>query len=136
MKKLFLALSAVILMTGIGAAAVIASAGGSNSLSVDASYSGKQVEISVGESLIVTLASNASTGFSWRLAENSDEVELQQSGHEYIAPKSTLLGASGKEVWTFKAIEKGTSTIRLEYSRPWEGGVAPAQTFILTVVAN
>ena len=28
-------------------------------------------------------------------------------------------GTAGEEVWTFKALKKGTTTIYMEYSRPW-----------------
>jgi inhibitor of cysteine peptidase len=121
----------------MAAGAVAASAGGgNNSLTVDASYSGKQVELSVGQSLILTLASNATTGYRWTVVKNSDEGVLHESGHEYIAPKTNLVGAGGKEAWTFKAMKKGTSTISMEYSRPWEEGTPPVETFVLTVVVN
>jgi len=106
---------------------------------VDTSYSGKTVEVSVDDSVIITLDSNPTTGFSWALKEISDGSVLQEAGHEYNAPQPTeppLLGAGGKEVWTFKALKKGTSNISMEYRRPWEQGVQPAETFSLTVVVK
>jgi inhibitor of cysteine peptidase len=53
-----------------------------------------------------------------------------------IATQTNLVGAAGKELWTFKALQDGTSTIRLEYIRPWEAGAPPAETFTLTVVVD
>ncbi|MCD6567992.1 MAG: protease inhibitor I42 family protein [Dehalococcoidia bacterium] len=54
-----------------------------------------------------------------------------------MAPENTdMVGAPGKEVWTFEALEKGSSTISMEYSQPWEGGEKAAQTFSLTVVVK
>ena len=44
-------------------------------VSVDASYDGKEVEIAVGNALIVTLESNATTGFRWELVEITNEPE-------------------------------------------------------------
>lgn len=107
-------------------------------LSVDASSSGQKVEIAAGGSLTVTLESNATTGFQWsEKAEISDSAVLQQVSHEFVAPeKKDVVGAPGKEVWTFKALKKGTSTISMEYSQPWEGGTKAAQTFSLTVVVK
>lgn len=105
-------------------------------VNVDSSYSGKQIEISVGQSLVVTLESNVTTGYSWSLAQNSDDSVLNNTGNEYIAPQSTLVGAGGKEEWTFKGLKKGTSTISMEYSRSWETGTPPAETFDLTVVVK
>lgn len=127
------------LCVGVGAACSESNAslsGSGNDVNVDSSYSGKQVELSVGQSLVVTLASNASTGYSWSLAQNSDETVLSKTGNKYIAPQTTLMGAPGKEEWTFKALKKGNSTISIVYSRPWETDTPPAQTFDLTVVVK
>ena len=42
---------------------------------VDASYDGKEVEITTGNALIVTLESNATTGFKWELTELTSQLE-------------------------------------------------------------
>ncbi len=106
-------------------------------VSVDASYSGQQVEIAVGGSLTVTLESNASTGFQWVLVNIGDETVLKKTSNTYEAPEDTsMVGAPGKEIWTFKALKKGTSTIAMEYSQPWENGTKAAETFDLTVVVK
>jgi inhibitor of cysteine peptidase len=42
-------------------------------VSVDASYDGKEVEITTGNALIVTLESNATTGFKWELTELTNQ---------------------------------------------------------------
>jgi inhibitor of cysteine peptidase len=107
---------------------------------VDSSYSGKEVKIAAGGSLTVTLESNQTTGFKWELAKISDQTVLEQVNQKFVAPEATkdgtpLLGAPGKEVWTFKALQKGKSTISMEYCRPWES-VPPAETFVLTVLVK
>jgi inhibitor of cysteine peptidase len=134
MKKVLWLLMGFVLVSGFAAGA--ACSGGSGNVNVDSSYSGKQVELSVGQSLVVTLDSNATTGYSWSLAQNSDDTVLNETGNQYIAPQTTLVGAGGKEEWTFKALKKGTSTISMGYSRPWETGTPPAETFDLTVVVK
>jgi len=97
----------------------------------------QETEIAVGDSLTVTLESNATTGFQWELAEISDQTVLAEVGHEYQAPEAgAAVGAGGQEVWTFKALKKGKSTISMQYLRPWEEDVEPAQTFALTVVVK
>jgi inhibitor of cysteine peptidase len=110
--------------------------GSGNNVNVDSSYSGKQVELSAGQTLVVTLPSNATTGFSWSLADNSDSSVLSETGNQYIAPQTTLMGAGGNEEWTFQALKKGTSVISMAYSRPWEKDTPPAETFDLTVVVK
>jgi len=98
----------------------------------------KQLTVAVGSSFTVTLCSNATTGFSWsESAKISDPAVVQQLTHEKVAPENTgLVGAPGTEVWTFKALKKGTSNIEMQYSQPWEGGQKGAWTFQLAVTAQ
>jgi len=106
-------------------------------VSVDESYNGKTVEIAVGGTLTVTLESNATTGFQWELASISDQAVLEKQSDTFEAPEDTaMVGAPGKEVWTFKASKKGTSSISMEYSRPWESGEKGVETFTITVVVK
>ncbi len=77
----------------------------------------------VGEDLTVTLGSNPTTGFRWsEFAEISDETIVQQTSHKYVGKEYEAPpppGTSGEEVWTFRALKKGATTISMEYSRPW-----------------
>ena len=104
----------------------------------------KQINVAAGDTFAVTLCSNATTGFQWsESAQISDKTVVQQKSREsidtqsYIAPENKeLVGVPGKEIWTFKALKKGTSTISMDYSRPWEGGEKGEWTFNLTVVVE
>jgi inhibitor of cysteine peptidase len=107
-----------------------------NQISIDASSSGKTVNIAVGGTLTVTLDSNVTTGYSWELKEIGDTNVLQKTDNKYIAPASGAIGAGGKEVWTFKALATGTSTLTMDYSQPWAGGQKGAKNFSLTVVVK
>jgi len=99
-------------------------------------YSGS-VQLRIGGGLTVILYSNRSTGFSWsELAQISDQTVLMQIDHKLLPPTSDLVGAGGQEVWTFKTLNEGSSTIYLEYSQPWEGGIKATWTFHLTVVVK
>ncbi|MFC2050387.1 protease inhibitor I42 family protein [Chloroflexota bacterium] len=98
----------------------------------------KEATTAVGDSFTVTLCSNATTGFQWsESAKMGDPTVVQQTNHQFVSPHPEgLVGAPGQEVWTFKALKKGTSTISMEYSRPWEGGEKAEWTFNLTVVVK
>jgi len=99
----------------------------------------QEVQVSVDGSLTVTLCSNPTTGFQWESASISDQTVLQEVDHKFVSPESELpppLGTPSQEVWTFQALKKGTSTISMEYSRPWEGGEKAEWTFVLTVVVK
>jgi len=100
----------------------------------------QEVEVAVDGSLTVTLCSNPTTGFLWvESAQISDQTVLQQTDHRFVSPISEPPpppGTPGQQVWTFKALKKGTSTISMEYSRPWEGGEKGEWTFVLTVTVK
>ena len=82
----------------------------------------KEVEVAVDGSLTVTLCSNPTTGFLWsESAQISDQTILQQTDHKFVPPEAKgdmppPPGTSGKEIWTFKALKEGKSTISMEYS--------------------
>lgn len=101
-----------------------------------------ELAVAVGDTFTVTLCSNPTTGFQWaETAQIGDDSILEQVSHEYVAPETgdeeaPLVGAPGNEVWALKALEKGTTTVAMEYSRPWEGGEKGVWTFVLTVVVE
>jgi len=145
MKRILAIALALILIGGaIGGSIAWANTGAgpggeADEVNVDASYNGGKVEVAAGGNIIVTLESNPSTGFSWALSENTNEEVLQEAGNEFRIDNPTdppLMGAGGHEIWTFNALKKGTSTISMEYSRPWEGGEKGVQTFELTVIVE
>jgi predicted secreted protein len=92
------------------------------------------VQLAVGAKLTVILCSNPTTGYQWsNFAQINDQSVLRQTDHHYLPPAGGQAGAPGQEVWTFRTLRKGTCTIYLEYSRPWEGGEKGTWTFLLTV---
>ena len=98
---------------------------------------GSQVELEVGQIIIVTLESNPTTGYWWEQAENQESI-LEQMGEVEFKPSETgepqLVGAGGWEIFRFKAISAGQMTLQLVYHRSWEEGVEPLKTFSLQVV--
>ena len=98
----------------------------------------REVEISHPGSQIVTLCANPTTGFQWtESAQISDPTVIYQDEHNFVSPdEEDVVGASGKDVWTFKTLKPGTSTISLDYSRPWEGGEKEEWTFTLVVTVE
>jgi inhibitor of cysteine peptidase len=102
----------------------------------------KEIKVAVDDVFTVTLCSNPTTGFQWDLPQITDQAVLQQIDHKFMSPssgapnKALPPGTPGQDIWTFRALEKGTSMISAEYSRPWEGGEKAAWTFDLTVVVK
>ena len=84
----------------------------------------------VGDTLVVTLGANPTTGFRWPdIAQISNRDILEQTDHRSVPPdQNTLIppnqsegvGAYGKDTWTFRATKKGVATILMTYVRPSE----------------
>jgi len=93
------------------------------------------IAVLAGSTFTITIPSNHTTGYQWRLANSPSTEILRSTGSVYNDPTSGRPGQGGDEVWTFEAVGKGQATIALEYVRPWEKDVQPAkaQTFEVTV---
>lgn len=97
----------------------------------------KSLSVSVGSTFTVTLCSNATTGYQWSENANiGDTTIVEQVSQKMMAPESDLVGAAGKQVWTFKALKAGTTTISMDYSRNWEGGEKGDWTFKLNTTVK
>jgi inhibitor of cysteine peptidase len=74
---------------------------------------------------VIKLKSNPTTGYSWFLRESNPEL-FEAVKHQYEAPADKkLMGASGYELWTFRAkpaafVVPQQTAIRFIYTRPWE----------------
>jgi inhibitor of cysteine peptidase len=90
----------------------------------------------INQQFYITLSSNPSTGYEWQVASVSNPDMVRFVDSQYIHPESELLGAAGKQVLTFNALQEGNTTIQLEYVRPWETGVPPVSIYVAEVVVE
>ena len=86
------------------------------------------IEAEVGREFVIALESNPTTGYGWRLAAGFDKKMLEVLEIRHNAARTDLVGAGGKDLWTFKGLEAGSGTISLEYVRSWEKDVPPVKT--------
>lgn len=97
--------------------------------------SGKTVSLARGGTLIVALTSNPSTGYAWSVV-SPEPKNLELDGQpEFVPPGSTspVVGAAGTQVFTFKAVATGKSTLRMEYRRSFEPNEPAQGTFTVEV---
>ncbi len=99
-------------------------------------FQGAGTILAVGEDLLVTLCSNASTGYVWGDPQISDPTVVTLTGVNGDAPASPLPGAPGSQSWLFEAVATGTVRIHMSYGQPWEGGAQDAWTFDLDVTVR
>jgi len=95
---------------------------------------GTKVNAFVGQELVITLEGNPSTGYTWE-TKDLDTTMFQQVGDAtFTSSNPNLVGAGGTQTLTIKALKAGTATLTLVYHRPWETGVAPANTFSVVLM--
>jgi len=94
------------------------------------------IAVSAGSAFTITIPSNHTTGYQWRMADSLSEETLRSSGSTYNDPANGIPGQGGTETWTFQAVGKGKATFKLEYVQPWEKSVPPARTQVFTVTVD
>lgn len=83
--------------------------------------------VAEGDTLVVKLQSNPSTGYSWSVAENTVLV-LKPEGDTYVRGANRP-GASGTQQFTFKVVGAGEVSLRMLYQRPFQRSVQAGKTW-------
>jgi len=132
MKKLFTAL--------FFAALTLTACGGKSTASpVDElviSEPGRSIEVIAGNEFKIVIESNPSTGYHWELIGDLDDRVIQFISNDYRASEPVMPGSGGADVWVFKAIEAGETTITLGYYPPSNDPVDPQQTITFDVTVK
>ncbi len=97
---------------------------------------GREKQLKKGQTLVVTLEGNPTTGYSWEVAEPLNEQVLRQMGEAEFQQESDLVGAGGVQILRFEAVNAGKTTLKLVYHRPWEEGVEPLETYSIEIVVR
>ena len=96
--------------------------------------SGKVIDVGPGERVIVRLASNRTTGYSWALlTSGSDALIRLASEYTQVVDAEGKPGAPGVESWYFQAKGSGQQELRFEYRRPWERNAPAAKSTNYTI---
>jgi inhibitor of cysteine peptidase len=71
-----------------------------------------------GETFELVLPSNPSTGYHWDIIPELDETIVQFVEQNYVAEQPVIPGSGGVDVWTFRAVSAGDTTVVLGYYPP------------------
>jgi inhibitor of cysteine peptidase len=96
-------------------------------------FTSSPVDVSVDDTFVIELEANPSTGYTWELSGPLDEAIVVSLGSDHEAGDGDAVGAPGTQELSFRAVGEGTTTIALQYVRPWETDVAPSETQDFTV---
>lgn len=92
------------------------------------------IHTQAGHQFKIEVKSNPTTGYKWALCGDLNQSFLKKVSSIYVADKDPKVGSGGKEIWTFKAVAKGTTKICLKYARPWEKDATPAEVKTYKIV--
>lgn len=132
--------SPALLVVALTAAVALGACSGASSsppppATADRADSGSTITLAPGQTLLVNLDTNPSTGFAWLVEQEPDPKVLETVGEQVDVPQSGgQVGAGGTVTLTFVARDAGETAFALVYKQPWEA--AGADRFELTVVVR
>jgi len=88
---------------------------------------GAQIVLRTGDRLMVQLAGNPTTGYSWTNMLVYEYAVVRETQEAEYRSDSTLIGAGGLFVFRYQAVNAGIQDFLFGYARPWET-VAPIET--------
>jgi len=91
-------------------------------------YTSSDMEIVVpkGESFVIELEGNPTTGYDWELQFDQDKIK--DIDMQYV-PASESVGAGGKKRFVLQAAKNGHVSVRAIYKRAWERDPIDEKTF-------
>ena len=105
-------------------------------LPITTSDNGTKVNAFDGQELVITLDGNPSTGYTWETKDLDPTMFLQVGETQFTSSNPNLVGSGGTQTLTIRTLKTGTATLTLVYHRPWETGVAPADTFSVVLLVK
>ena len=93
------------------------------------------VNMKAGDTLIVSLPENGTTGYLWNMTV-SPGLAIVDDTFVSSDKAGTLVGAGGTRTWTIKVNNAGSQWVKGVYMRSWEPVTGSDTTFTLTVVAG
>lgn len=104
-------------------------------LKLTAVDSGRSITAASGQSVVISLDANPTTGYQWDLDGAPDPAVLKLVNSRYRRDPLGAVGGGGIDVWTFEAMGAGTTRVKLVYHRPF-GQKQVAREFTLSVTVN
>lgn len=103
-------------------------------LEINADNSGQTITLALGQTLVLSLPTNAGTGFQWKTVRVPDF--LTPMGEPEFKSNGQRVGAGGVTIWRLQATSPGHEGLVLDYRRIWEKEVAPAKTVRYTIIVR
>ena len=124
------------------AACLTASCRSPQNILLTESDSGRTLDLCVGDTIVVALNANGTTGFDWYPRHGAGNVQiLAEKGDRYVVDpdpvdiRKPVAGQGGSHYFSYRVIGPGICGIALDYKRSWEKK-DPAKTFEVLIRAT
>lgn len=102
---------------------------------LDESDNGTVKSIKIGNTLLIRLAGNPTTGFVWERTDSLLEAVLEPLDEGVFIPDDeNLVGAGGVWEFRFRTLTFGSTPIDFVYWRPWEEEIV--DTFFVMIIVR
>jgi inhibitor of cysteine peptidase len=115
--------------------ALVLTACSGKTIKINADDNGGTVEMKKGETLILSINGNPTTGYTWEV-ESVDQNVLQSAGKPDYKSDSMLVGSGGTYKFKFTAASAGVTPLKLKYWRTFEPDNPPVETFEVKIVVK
>ncbi len=104
---------------------------------IDETQNGKTIKVKAGETVVIKLAGNPSTGYTWKLDSSATPAGLTLGKLDFTTPPQPpgqiRVGAGGTYQMRVEAKSVGSNKVELSYLRPWEKNKPAYKTFSVTI---
>ncbi len=141
MRKLFLVviLAALVLPACSGTSAHPTAAGSiparptPNAAELQITDPSKPIEVTAGSEFTITVKTDPSPNDHWEVAKSLDSNVVEYVWKDHVSDNPSVPNSSGKDVWRFKAVAPGTTTITLGYYQGMTDNAAQMPVFTIVV---
>lgn len=123
MIRISLVMTAIMLLTGCGTPSpspnptLLPIAETQNTLLEPTDHT-QLITVKAGATFDLVVPSNPSTGYHWDIIPELDGKLIEFVAQDYVAEEPVMAGSGGMDVWTFRALEAGDTTIVLGFYPP------------------
>jgi len=104
-----------------------------NAAELELSDPARTVEVTAGDDFTITVRTTLDTDFHWEIAEALDSSIVEYIWKDHIPDDPGNPNSSGRDVWRFKAVGPGSTTITLGYYKGMESTTPRISIFTVVV---
>ena len=95
---------------------------------------GKSVILKKNQTLVLSLITNPSTGYTWQYLQYPSFKVLTEIKH-YLVPQGRNPGSPSMEYWLYIPVNIGATVISLQYSRSWSK-IPPLKIYQINIMIS